>query len=422
MPTFAPNASADDVPAREIGGTDRAYSDHTQEIDVDIVNIDTCRANKAAPPRKFFKPREEEPPRKYPRLENGQILAKNSLPEGFPELITALYSDVKVWYEKSRKMEGMHEEERSRCASLQAQVAQLEGELSRNRAHAQKVVELASPLVITSQHAIDAWQEKTRYLQQCILGLGSFVAEEAEAVDHTPAVGVDEPAMDEASGGLHDHIEICSFYGTTVVGTEQAHAVSTRGLEFMLQQRDGDRATVDQTIHLFNIKVGEHAVMDKYGRRISNGFCVLQYDLQRCLRKAFGDPAVKNFGNHTQKTNKFVLPKAVLVSKLTDVAVDELTSKKIIMRNKPNQEFCFIPYADVEHVLTKFAQHNCRQQQTTARLLLLQSMLEKFYRRYCCGEEVVEGQGEAVSGDGGQEWSVERTDAVSCLPEPSHGT
>eukprot|EP00889_Picochlorum_renovo_P004794 jgi/Picre1/31824/NNA_007173.t1 len=116
MPTFAPNASADDVPARGIGGTDRAYSDHTQEIDVDIVNNDTCRANKAAPPRKCFKPREEEPPRKYPRLENGQILAKNSLPEGFPELITALCSDVKVWYEKSRKMEGMHEEERSRCA------------------------------------------------------------------------------------------------------------------------------------------------------------------------------------------------------------------------------------------------------------------------------------------------------------------
>ena len=68
MPTFAPNASAEDVPAREFGGTDRAYSDHTQEIDVDIVNNDTCRANKAAPLRKLFKPREEEPPRKYPRL------------------------------------------------------------------------------------------------------------------------------------------------------------------------------------------------------------------------------------------------------------------------------------------------------------------------------------------------------------------
>ena len=62
--------------------------------------------------------------------------------------------------------------------------------------------------------------------------------------------------MDEASGGLLDHIEICSFYRTSVVAREQADVVSTNGLEFMLQQRDGDRATVDQTIHLFNIKVG----------------------------------------------------------------------------------------------------------------------------------------------------------------------
>jgi len=118
------------------------------------------------------------------------------------ELITTLYSDVKVWYQKSRMMKEMREEDRSRCGSLQAQVVQLEGELSttwtsRNRAHAQKI-ELASPLIITSQHAIDTWQKKTWYLQQCILGLGFLGAEEAEVVEHTPAVAVDEPAMDEA--------------------------------------------------------------------------------------------------------------------------------------------------------------------------------------------------------------------------------
>ena len=98
-------------------------------------------------------------------------------------------------------MKEMREEDRSRCGSLQAQVVQLEGELSttwtsRNRAHAQKI-ELASPLIITSQHAIDTWQKKTWYLQQCILGLGFLGAEEA-VVEHTPAVAVDEPAMDEA--------------------------------------------------------------------------------------------------------------------------------------------------------------------------------------------------------------------------------
>jgi len=216
-----------------------------------------------------------------------------------------------------------------------------------------------------------------------------------EEVAHTPIMAVDAPAVDETSGIAVDGIQISRFCETAICGAEHANLISSRGLDFMLQRRDDDCVVVDQTTHLFKIETGNQDFKDKYARRISNGFCLLQYDLQLRLKKAFGDSSVKNFGNHTQRTNKFVLTKADLLPKLTDSTIDELVSKNIIKENKPSQEFCFIPYADVVQVLTKFAQHNCRQAQTTARLDCIESLLDKFHSRHESNEDAAESQDEA---------------------------
>jgi hypothetical protein len=117
-----------------------------------------------------------------------------------------------------------------------------------------------------------------------------------------------------------------------------------------------------------------------------------------------------------------VLPKAILLPKLTDTAIDELTSKNIIMGNKPNQEFCFIPYADVVQVLTKYAQHNCRQAQTTARLDCLKLLLDKFKKRHVSSEGAAEGQGEASGQGEGQALSLDRSEGVSHLSQSSDST
>jgi len=218
-----------------------------------------------------------------------------------------------------------------------------------------------------------------------------------EEVAHTPIMAVDAPAVDETSGIVIDGIQISAFCETAVCGVEHANLIS-RGLDFLLQRRDDGCAVgsvVDEAIHLFKTDTGNQDFKDKYARRISNGFCLLQYDLQVCLKKAFGDSSVKNFGNHTQRTNNFLLTKADLLPKLTDSTTDELISKNIIMENKPSQEFCFIAYADVVQVLTKFAQHNYRQAQTTARLDCIKSLLDKFHSRHVSNEEAAEGQDEA---------------------------
>lgn len=410
------------MPSEELAAVRGLYPNNIHDS---VINIDENiedGTNAPAPPRKFFKPREEEPPRKYPRLEKGQFLAKSRLPDGYADLITSLYHDCKTWYEKGRAMEKMYEDERARCALLQDRVGVLESDLSRKVTEMRNIFEMISPLVTSSQQAINTWQQKIDALQQCTLGIRSCSGWEEEEVAHTPILAADAPAVDEASGSLIDGIQISVFYETAVFGAEHANLISTRGLDFMLQRREDGCAVVDQTIHLFNIDTGNREVKDKYARRIPNGFCLLQYDLQLCLKKAFGDSSVKNFGNHTQRTNKFVLTKADLLPKLTDITVDQLTWKNIIIENKPSQEFCFIPYADVVQVLTKFAQHNCRQAQTTARLDCIKSLLDKFQSRHVSNEEAAEGQDEASAQSQEREVSLDRSEGLSRLPLSSDCT
>ena len=93
----------------------RAYSEYISGNVSNMVDNDFGGNSVTVPPRKFFKPREEEPPRKYPRLEKGQFLAKSRLPEGYSDLITALYRDCKTWYEKGRTVERMYEDESQVC-------------------------------------------------------------------------------------------------------------------------------------------------------------------------------------------------------------------------------------------------------------------------------------------------------------------
>lgn len=422
MPSFAQIAALEKMSLDEPGLARRAYSDYNEENVTNIVNNNVGGSSAAIPPRKLFKPREEEPPRKYPRLEKGQFLAKSRLPEGYSELIATLYHDCKSWYDKGKECERMYEDERARCALLQDKVGVLESDLSRKVAQLRNVLEIISPLVTTSQQAIDAWQDQVGSLEQCTLDIRSLAGWEEEEVAINPALTAAAPVVDNAAGSLMDGIKISSFYETVVFGAEDANLISSRGLDFMLQWQEDGRAVVDQTIHLFKIDTGNQEVKDRYARKISNGFCLLQYDLQLCLKKAFGDNSVKNFGNHTQRTNKFVLPKAVLLPKLTDSAIDELTSKNIIIGNKPNQEFCFIPYADVVQVLTKYAQHNCRQAQTTARLDCLKLLLDKFKKRHVSSEEAAEGQGEASGQEEGQALSLDRSEGVSHLSQSSDST
>lgn len=421
MPSFAQIAASEKMPFDEPGVARRAYSEYTDKNATNIVNNDVDGNSDVIPRRKFFKPREEEPLRKYPRLEKGQFLAKSRLPEGYSELIATLYHDCKSWYDKGKKCERMYEDERARCALLQDQVGVLEIDLSRKMAQLRNVLEIISPLVTTSQKAIDAWQDQVGSLEQCTLDIRSLAGWEDEEVATNPALTA-APVVDTPSGSLIDGLTISSFYETAVFAAEDAKLISSRGLDFMLQWQEDGRAVVDQTVHLFKIDTGNQEVKDKYARTISNGFCLLQYDLQLCLKKAFGDNSVKNFGNHTQRTHKFVLPKAILLPKLTDTAIDELTSKNIIMGNKPNQEFCFIPYADVVQVLTKYAQHNCRQAQTTARLDCLKLLLDKFKKRHVSSEGAAEGQGEASGQGEGQALSLDRSEGVSHLSQSSDST
>ena len=409
-------AALDRMPSDEPAADHGLYSNNIHD---GVINIDRnieFGTSASIPRRKFFKPREEEPPRKYPRLEKGQFLAKSELPEGYADLITSLYHDCKTWYEKGRAMEKMYEDERARCALLQDHVGRLESDLSGKVTEMRKIFEMISPLVTSSQQAINTWQLKVDTLQKCTLGIRLCSGLVEEEVAHTPIMPVDAPAVDETPGIVVDGIQISAFYEKAVFGAEHANLISSRGLDFMLQRRDDGCAVVDQTIHLFKIDTGNQDFKDKYARRISNGFCLLQYDLQLCLKKAFGDSSVKNFGNHTQRTNKFVLTKADLLPKLTDSTIDELVSKKIIMENKPSQEFCFIPYADVVQVLTKFAQHNCRQAQTTARLDCIKSLLDKFHSRHVSNEEAPEGQDEASRQSQGRELSLDRSEGLSHLP------
>ena len=92
--------------------SDEPAADHglySNNIHDGVINIDRnieFGTSASIPRRKFFKPREEEPPRKYPRLEKGQFLAKSKLPEGYADLITSLYYDCKTWYEKGRASNG----------------------------------------------------------------------------------------------------------------------------------------------------------------------------------------------------------------------------------------------------------------------------------------------------------------------------
>ena len=312
---------------------------------------------------------------------------------------------------------------RARCALLQSQVGVLESDLSRKMAQLHNVLDMMSPLVTTSQQAIDAWQDQVGSLEQCTLSIRSLAGwDEEEVANNIPAPPAAAPVVDKASGSLLDDIEISCFYESIVFGAESTNVISSRGLDFILQRQEDGSAVVDQVIHFFRVDTGNHDVRDKYARKISNGFCLLQYDLQLCLKRAFGDNSVRNFGNHTQRTNKFVLPKAILLSKLTDTTINTLTSKNIIIGNKPNQEFCFIPYADVEQVLKKFAQHNCRQAQTTARLECLKMLLDKFKRLHVPSEEAAEGRGEASGQCERQGLSLDRSEGASHLSQPSHST
>jgi len=408
------------MPSDESELARRAYSGYINDNASNIVNNAAGANSITIPPRKFFKPREEEPPRKYPKLEKGQFLAKSRLPEEYSDLITALYHDCKAWYEKGRQFERMYEDERSRCALLQSQVGVLESDLSRKMTQLRNVVDMMSPLVTTSQQAIDMWQDQVGSLEQCTLGIRSLAGWDEAA--NTPAPPAAVPVVDKASGSLMDDIEISCFYKPMVFGAESTELISSRGLDFMLQRQEDGSAVVDQAIHFFKVDTGNQDVKDKYARKISNGFCLLQYDLQLCLRKAFGDNSVRNFGNNTQRTNKFVLPKAILLSKLTDTIINDLTSKKIMIGNKPNQEFCFIPYADVEQVLKKFAQNNCRQAQTIARLDCLKMLLGKFKRLHVPSEEAAEGRGEASGQCERQGLSPECSEGASHLSQPSHST
>jgi len=247
----------------------------------------------------------------------------------YPDLITSLYNVCKTWYEKGRTLERMYEDERARCALLQDQVRALEGELSSTVSEMRNVLDAISPLVTTSQNSINVWQQKVHALQDCALGITSSAGCEDEQVANTPATTAAAPVVDDTSTSILESISISSFNDTAIFGAEHANLISSRGLEFMLQWQKDGHALVDQTIHLFNVDTGNHEVKDKYARRISSGVCLLQYDLQLCPKKAFGDNSVRNFGNYTQRTNKFVLSKTVLVPKLSDTTIDELTSEKI---------------------------------------------------------------------------------------------
>jgi hypothetical protein len=329
----------------------------------------------------FSNPAKKNPPGSTQDWRWVNFLAKSRLPEGYADLITSLYHDCKKWYEKGRALEKMYEDERARCALL-------ESDLARKTDQLRKFFETISPLVSESWKSINVWREEIA---------NSPVPSKT---DTTPL------AVDRAPINLLDGIKISSLYETAVFGAEIVNLISSRGLGFMLQWQEDGSVKVDQTIHLFKIDTGNQSIQDKYARKISSGLCLLQYDLQLCLKKAFGDSSVKNFGNYTQRTNKFVLSKAELLPKLTDTTIDELTSKKIIIGNKPNQEYCFIPYAEVAQVLTKFGQHSCRHPQTIARLDCIKSLLDKFKSRHVSNEEL----------------SLDGSDGLSHLSQSSEST